>query len=209
MPVDDIVVMLMADYGVNLYGNTIIVNPKFAAEKPEAVKGFLRAFLKGLKDTVKDPSHGRRLGAQAQRRRQEAGRARTPAHGDQRQHRDAGGEGERLRRRSTPQRLDKAIDQIALTYEFKNGKPKARRRLRRLVPAARGRPQGELTRRRADAARGRPRVSAFVALDGVSHTYGARGGSTGGTLAVDGCRSRSKPANSPPWSGRPAAASRP
>ena len=52
MPADDIVVMLMADYGVNLYGNTIIVNPKFAAEKPEAVKRFLHAFLKGLKDTV-------------------------------------------------------------------------------------------------------------------------------------------------------------
>ena len=29
-------------------------------------------------------------------------------------------------------------------------------------------------------------VSAFVALDGVSHAYSARGGSTGGTLAVDG-----------------------
>ena len=101
VPVDDIVVMLMADYGVNLYGNTIIVNPKFAAEKPDAVKGFLRAFVKGLKDTVKDPVHRGRLGDQAQRRRQEAGRARTPAHGAQGQHRHAGGEGERLRRRST------------------------------------------------------------------------------------------------------------
>ena len=39
---DDIVVMLMADYGVNLYGNSIIVNPKFAADHPDAVKGFLR-----------------------------------------------------------------------------------------------------------------------------------------------------------------------
>ena len=39
VPADDIVVLLMADYGVNLYGNAIIVNPKFAAEKPEAVKG--------------------------------------------------------------------------------------------------------------------------------------------------------------------------
>jgi NitT/TauT family transport system ATP-binding protein len=29
-------------------------------------------------------------------------------------------------------------------------------------------------------------VSAFVTLDGVSHTYGAKGGSSGGTLAVDG-----------------------
>jgi NitT/TauT family transport system substrate-binding protein len=56
VPVDDIVVLLMADYGVNLYGNAIIVNPKFAAENPEAVKGFLRAFLKGLKETVQSPS---------------------------------------------------------------------------------------------------------------------------------------------------------
>jgi NitT/TauT family transport system substrate-binding protein len=50
--VDDIVVMLMGDYGLKLYSNAIIVNAKFAAENPEAVKGFLRAFLKGLKDTV-------------------------------------------------------------------------------------------------------------------------------------------------------------
>ena len=64
--------MLMADYGVNLYGNAIIVNPKFAAEKPEVVKGFLRAFLKGLKETVKRSGDRRRLGDQAQRRRQEA-----------------------------------------------------------------------------------------------------------------------------------------
>jgi NitT/TauT family transport system substrate-binding protein len=56
VPVDDIVVLLMADYGVNLYGNAIIVNPKFAAEHPEAVKGFLRAFVKGLKETVKSPA---------------------------------------------------------------------------------------------------------------------------------------------------------
>ena len=56
VPVDDIVVMLMADYGVDLYGNAIIVNPKFAAEHPEAVKGFLRAFLRGLKMTVAAPA---------------------------------------------------------------------------------------------------------------------------------------------------------
>src|SRR6188768_1871556 len=55
VPASDITVLLMADYGVNLYGNTIIVNPKFAAEKPEAVKAFLRAFVKGLHETVKNP----------------------------------------------------------------------------------------------------------------------------------------------------------
>ncbi len=55
-PVDDIVVLLMSDYGVELYGNVIMVNPKFAAEKPEAVKGFIRALIKGARDVVKDPA---------------------------------------------------------------------------------------------------------------------------------------------------------
>jgi len=52
VPPDDIAVMLMADYGVNLYGNAILVNAKFAEENPEAVKAFLRAFTKALKESV-------------------------------------------------------------------------------------------------------------------------------------------------------------
>jgi NitT/TauT family transport system substrate-binding protein len=56
VPVDDIVLMPMADYGLKLYGNTIIINPKFAAEKPEAVRAFLHAFLRGLKDIVRRPT---------------------------------------------------------------------------------------------------------------------------------------------------------
>jgi NitT/TauT family transport system substrate-binding protein len=56
VPVDDLVVMEMADHGVNLYGNAVIVNAKFAAEKPDAVKAFLRAVLKGLTETVRDPA---------------------------------------------------------------------------------------------------------------------------------------------------------
>jgi NitT/TauT family transport system substrate-binding protein len=50
--VTDISVMLMADYGVDLYGNAILVSAKFADENPEAVKAFLRAFTKALKDTI-------------------------------------------------------------------------------------------------------------------------------------------------------------
>jgi NitT/TauT family transport system substrate-binding protein len=56
VPVDDIVLMPMADYGLKLYGNTIIINPKFAAEKPESVRAFLHAFLRGLKDIVRRPA---------------------------------------------------------------------------------------------------------------------------------------------------------
>jgi NitT/TauT family transport system substrate-binding protein len=55
VPVDDLAVLLMADYGVVLYANAIFVNSKFAAEHPEAVSGFLRAFAKGLKETVRQP----------------------------------------------------------------------------------------------------------------------------------------------------------
>jgi NitT/TauT family transport system substrate-binding protein len=56
VPADDIVVMLMADYGVNLYGSAIIVNPAFADAHPDAVKGFLRAYLRGLKKTIAAPA---------------------------------------------------------------------------------------------------------------------------------------------------------
>jgi NitT/TauT family transport system substrate-binding protein len=55
VPVDDVIVMLMDDYSVKLYGNAIVASPKFIKEHPEAVRGFLRAFLKGLKQTVKSP----------------------------------------------------------------------------------------------------------------------------------------------------------
>jgi NitT/TauT family transport system substrate-binding protein len=56
VPVDDIVLMPMADYGLKLYGDAIIVNSKFAAEKPNAVKALLHALLKGLKETIRSPA---------------------------------------------------------------------------------------------------------------------------------------------------------
>jgi NitT/TauT family transport system substrate-binding protein len=56
VPVDDIVLLQMANYGLKLYGSTVIVNSKFATDKPEAVKGFLHAFTKGLKETIRSPS---------------------------------------------------------------------------------------------------------------------------------------------------------
>lgn len=55
VPADDIVTMLMADYGLELYGNAIIANPKFLAEKPEAVKGFLRALTKSIRAVAAHP----------------------------------------------------------------------------------------------------------------------------------------------------------
>jgi NitT/TauT family transport system substrate-binding protein len=123
VPSDDILVLRMADHGVDLYGNAVIVNPKFAAEKPEAVRAFLRAFLKGLKETLRDPSHA----VDAVLRRNDLTKKEV--------------ELERLRMALrenivTPEvrehglggvdaaRLDKSIDEIAISYEFKT-KPKA------------------------------------------------------------------------------------
>ncbi len=43
------------DYGMDLYSNAIIVSRKLVAEKPELVKGLVRAINKGLLDALKDP----------------------------------------------------------------------------------------------------------------------------------------------------------
>ncbi len=123
VPIDDLVVLLMADYGVDLYGNAIIVNPKFAAAHPDAVKGFLRAFLKGLRATVRSPANAISFvldRADGGRKDLELDRLKmvidenvvTPevkADG-------YGGVDEA--------RFAKAIDQLALAYKFRSGKPK-------------------------------------------------------------------------------------
>jgi NitT/TauT family transport system substrate-binding protein len=123
VPVDDIVLMLMANYGLKLYGNAIIVNSKFAAEKPEAVKSFLHAFLKSLQETIRHPAGA----ADSIARRDDAAKKEV--------------ELERLRMAIrdnivTPEvranglgtvempRLEASIDQIGLVYTFK-AKPKA------------------------------------------------------------------------------------
>ena len=52
---EDVDVLMYPKYGVNLYGNAIIVSEQFLKEKPEAVKAFLRAFTKGMRDVLADP----------------------------------------------------------------------------------------------------------------------------------------------------------
>ncbi|WP_234815023.1 ABC transporter substrate-binding protein [Noviherbaspirillum denitrificans] len=52
---EDIVVMPYPNHGVKLYGNAIIASDTFIKQKPEAVKGFLRAFAKAAKDVMANP----------------------------------------------------------------------------------------------------------------------------------------------------------
>ena len=56
VPADDLVTLLMADYGVDLYGNAVIVNTDYAAANPEVIKSFLSAVAMGWKDAIADPA---------------------------------------------------------------------------------------------------------------------------------------------------------
>ncbi len=56
VPADDLAVLRFADYGCEAYGFALIVNPAFAARKPEAVKGFLRAVIAGTRLAIEDPA---------------------------------------------------------------------------------------------------------------------------------------------------------
>jgi NitT/TauT family transport system substrate-binding protein len=61
VPVDDIVLMWMADHGLTLYGSAVIVSAKLAAERPEAVRGLVRALMRGLRSAIAEPGHGAQL----------------------------------------------------------------------------------------------------------------------------------------------------
>jgi NitT/TauT family transport system substrate-binding protein len=54
----DIGYFMYKDYGLQLYGNSVAASPRFLKEKPDAVRGFLRATIKGLQDVARDPELG-------------------------------------------------------------------------------------------------------------------------------------------------------
>lgn len=54
-PEKEIRFIKFGDYGMDLYSNAIIVSRKFAKENPDAVKGFLKALNRGVKDAMADP----------------------------------------------------------------------------------------------------------------------------------------------------------
>jgi NitT/TauT family transport system substrate-binding protein len=118
VPPEDLVVLLMADYGVELYGDAIVASPKFAQEKPEAARAFLRAYVKALKDAVRDPARA----VDAVLRRNDAAKKDIELERLRMAIRDnivtpavkADGYGD-----VDPQRFAAALDQLALTYHFK------------------------------------------------------------------------------------------
>jgi NitT/TauT family transport system substrate-binding protein len=55
IPGDQIVVLHMRDWGLDLYGNGIIVNPDFMRFSPKAVAGFVKGTIRGIQETLRDP----------------------------------------------------------------------------------------------------------------------------------------------------------
>jgi NitT/TauT family transport system substrate-binding protein len=56
IPADDLEVLRYADYGCEAYGFAVIVNPAFAARRPETVRGFVRAVIAGMNLVIKEPA---------------------------------------------------------------------------------------------------------------------------------------------------------
>ena len=118
VPEDDISTILMADHGVDLYGNAIIVNTEFAEKNPDDVKNFLEAVARGWVDAIADPAAAmpsltkRNPAADAdleQRRLQLAIDANVVT-----DYTTANGMGG-----IDQNRFNNALEQIKLTYEFK------------------------------------------------------------------------------------------
>jgi NitT/TauT family transport system substrate-binding protein len=119
VPEEDLTTILMADHGVDLYGNAIIVNTDFAEANPEAVTGFLTAVAKGWRDVIADPA----MGAQAVIDRNPAGDVEL----EQRRLElaiDANVLTDWVRENGMggidPERMASAIEQTRLVYEFQN-----------------------------------------------------------------------------------------
>ena len=51
-PPDRLNINRFVDYGLDLYGNAVIVTSAYLDEKPDQVKAFLRALTQGLQDTI-------------------------------------------------------------------------------------------------------------------------------------------------------------
>ncbi len=119
VPEDDISTILMADHGLALYGNAIIVNSDYATANSDKVTGFLTAVAKGWKDAIADPA----MAVESLVKRNPAADAALETRRLQlaidanvlTEYTGANGIGG-----IDPDRLAKALAQLAETYDFQN-----------------------------------------------------------------------------------------
>jgi NitT/TauT family transport system substrate-binding protein len=55
VPENEVVVLMMRSFGLDLYGSAILAHPDFIRNQPKAVAGFVRGLIKGFQDTLRDP----------------------------------------------------------------------------------------------------------------------------------------------------------
>lgn len=55
---DDINVFYYTDNGLDFYGNAILAKADFAEKNPDVIKAFVKGYMRGLQDVLKDPSAG-------------------------------------------------------------------------------------------------------------------------------------------------------
>jgi NitT/TauT family transport system substrate-binding protein len=122
IPDNEIVVLHMRDWGVDLYGNGIIANPDFMRFNAKAVSGFVRGTIKGIQETLRDPEAA--VDAVIKRNpiakrdveleRLKLSLAKNFVTPDVRKNGIGG---------IDPKRLERSIEQIGLTFQYTN-KPK-------------------------------------------------------------------------------------
>lgn len=56
IPASDLAVLRFSEFGGEVYGHALIVNPKFADDNPDAVKAFVRATVAGIRLAIRDPA---------------------------------------------------------------------------------------------------------------------------------------------------------
>ena len=119
---EEIVVLHMRDWGLDLYGNGIVANPDFMRFNAKAVAGFVRGTIKGIQESVRDPEGAiesvMKRNAIAKRdvelERLKLSLARNFVTPDVKKN----GIGA-----VDPKRLERSIEQIGLTFQYTN-KPK-------------------------------------------------------------------------------------
>lgn len=55
---EDINVFYYGDNGLDFYGNAVLVKKAFAKQNPDVVKAFVKAYIRGLQDVLKEPTAG-------------------------------------------------------------------------------------------------------------------------------------------------------
>jgi NitT/TauT family transport system substrate-binding protein len=53
---EDISIMYMRDFGLELFGNALLVNPQYLRDNPEVVRKFVRASIRGFMDAAANPA---------------------------------------------------------------------------------------------------------------------------------------------------------